>query len=209
MGSNNHGIKRRDFLKQGALAGVGVLLGGSVVRTSYAASRERLTILSSISLETLHPYAHSSSPHYGIWNNMIEPLVEVNYKSKEYYGVLAESWKFQGKKWVFKLRKNVRFHDGAPFTAQDVIYSINRMKNDKQSLQKDNFRDLSEMQAIDDHTIAFITEAPNAVFLDRLQNRFILGKAGTEAQGATLLNGSRSAPDRTASSAGSATVIWS
>ncbi len=184
MGSNNHSIKRRDFLKQGALAGVGVLLGGSVVRTSYAASRERLTILSSISLETLHPYAHSSSPHYGIWNNMIEPLVEVNYKSKEYYGILAESWEFQGKKWVFKLRKNVRFHDGAPFTAQDVIYSINRMKNDKQSLQKDNFRDLSEMQAIDEHTIAFITEAPNAVFLDRLQNRFILGKAGTEAQGA-------------------------
>ena len=101
-----------------------------------------MTILSSISLDTLHPYAHSSSPHYGIWNNMIEPLVEVNYAKREYFGVLAESWQFQGKRWVFKLRKNVRFHDGSPFTAQDVIYSINRMKNDKPSLQKENFRDL-------------------------------------------------------------------
>ncbi|HVO92159.1 MAG TPA: ABC transporter substrate-binding protein, partial [Terriglobales bacterium] len=109
---------RRDFLKQGALAALSVTLGSAIVRTSYAASRERLTILSSIALETLHPYAHSSSPHYGIWNNMIEPLVEVNYAKREYFGVLAESWQFQGKRWVFKLRKNVRFHDGSPFTAK-------------------------------------------------------------------------------------------
>ena len=182
MALAKRGIKRRDFLKGTALAGMGALIGSSFVRASYAASRDRLTILSSISLDTLHPYAHSSSPHYGIWHNMIEPLVEVNYAKREYFGVLAESWQFQGKKWVFKLRKNVRFHDGSLLTVQDVIYSINRIKNDSQSLQKDNFRDLAEMQAIDDHTIAFTTEAPNAVFLDRLQNRFILGKAGTEAQ---------------------------
>lgn len=184
MSSNNRGIKRRDFLKRGTLAGLGVVLGNSIVRTSYAASRERLTILSSIGLDTLHPYAHSSSPHYGIWNNMIEPLVEVNYAKREYYGVLAESWQFQGKRWVFKLRQNVRFHDGSPFTAADVIYSINRIKNDKPSMQKENFRDLTEMQALDAHTVAFTTEVPNAVFLDRLQNRFMLGKAGMEAQSA-------------------------
>ena len=183
MSPKNQGIKRRDFLKGGALAGLGALLGNSIVRTSYAASKERLTILSSISLDTLHPYAYSSSPQYGIWNHMIEPLVEVDYAKKVYYGVLAESWEFQGKKWIFKLRKNVRFHDGSPFAAKDVIYSINRIKNDKQSLQKDNFRDLIEMQALDDNTIVFTTEVPNAVFLDRLQNRYILSKAGMEAQG--------------------------
>ena len=184
MSFENPGIKRRDFLKQGTLAGLGVLLGNTIIRSSYAASRERLTILSSIGLDTLHPYAHSSSPHYGIWNNMIEPLVEVNYAKREYFGVLAESWQFQGKRWVFKLRKNVRFHDGSPFTAADVIYSINRIKNDKPSMQKENFRDVTEMQALDDYTVAFTTEVPNAVFLDRLQNRFMLGKAGMEAQSA-------------------------
>lgn len=186
MRSHHWNIHRRDFLKHSAFLGLSAALGGSLVKASYAASRERLTILSSIGLDTLHPYAHSSSPQYGIWNNMIEPLVEVNYAKRDYYGVLAESWKFEGKRWVFKLRKNVRFHNGAPFTAQDVIYSINRIKNDRESLQKDNFRDLTEMQALDDHTVAFITEAPNAVFLDRLQNRFILGKAGMEVQGGEL-----------------------
>jgi peptide/nickel transport system substrate-binding protein len=174
---------RRSFLKRSALASLGLCLGDSLMRVSYAASKERLTVLSSIGLDTLHPYAHSSSPQYGIWNNMIEPLVEVDYAKRDYFGVLAESWQFQGKKWIFKLRKNVRFHDGSLLTAADVIYSINRIKNDKQSLQKDNFRDLTEMQAQDDHTVVFTTELPNAVFLDRLQNRFIISKSGTEVQG--------------------------
>jgi peptide/nickel transport system substrate-binding protein len=186
MASKRNGLSRREFLQCSGLTGLGVALGDSIFSLSYAASRERLTILSSIALDTLHPYAHSSSPHYGIWHNMIEPLVEVDYAKKNYYGVLAQSWEFQGKKWIFKLRRNVRFHDGSPFAAADVIYSINRMKNDKQSLQRDNFRDLVEMQALDDHTVAFITEGPNAVFLDRLNNRFIISKSGTEAQSGDL-----------------------
>jgi len=124
----NPSIKRRDFLKQGALAGFGALLGNSIVGASYAASRERLTFLAAVGLDTLHPYAISASPHYGIWEHMIEPLIEINYAKKEYYGVLAESWEFQDKKWVFKLRKNVRFHDGSPFTSKDVIHSVNRIR---------------------------------------------------------------------------------
>src|SRR4026209_2970815 len=119
MNSKNNGIKRRDFLKQGALASVGVMLGHSIVRTSYAASKDRLVVLASVSLDNLNPYAISASPHYGLWQHMIEPLIEVNYAKKEYSGVLAESWEFQGRKWVFRLRKNVRFHDGSPFTAKD------------------------------------------------------------------------------------------
>ena len=140
-------------------------------------------ILSSIGLDTLHPYAHSSGPQYGIWQHMIEPLVEINYARKDYYGVLAESWKFQGNTWVFRLRKGIRFHDGSPFTAQDVIHSVNRIRNDKRSLQKSNFDDLTEVQAPDDYTVVFTTAVPNAVMLDRLQNRFILSKSAAEKYG--------------------------
>jgi peptide/nickel transport system substrate-binding protein len=114
---------------------------------------------------------------------MIEPLVEVDYAKKQYRGVLAESWEFQGTRWVFRLRKGIRFHDGTPFTAKDVVHSINRIKNDKQSLQKENFRDLTEMQAPDDHTVVFTTEIPNAVFLDRLDNRFMISKAVADKHG--------------------------
>jgi peptide/nickel transport system substrate-binding protein len=176
-------LGRRNFLKYSALAGLGALANTAWPGSSWSASNERLTILSSVALDNLHPYAYSSGPQYGIWYNMIEPLVDVDFAKRSYFGVLAESWEFHGKKWIFKLRKNVRFHDGSRFTAEDVIYSWNRVKNDKLSLQKENFRDLVEMQALDDHTIAFLTEAPNAVFLDRLENRFVISKSATEAQG--------------------------
>lgn len=178
-----NGIHRREFLKQGTVLGLGALLGSSWARSSFAASKERLTILSSIGLDTLNPYAISASPHYGIWQHMIEPLVEVSYTRREYFGVLAESWEFQGKKWVLRLRKGVRFHDGSPFTAKDVIHSMNRIRNDKQSLQASNFADVTETQAPDDYTVIVTTEIPNAVFLDRLSNRFMISKAAADKYG--------------------------
>ena len=116
------GTTRRGFLKQGALAGLAAIFGESLLKTSYAASKERLTVLSSVSLDSLHPYAYTSSPQYGIWNHILEGLVEENYEKMDYVGVLAESWEFQGKKWVFHLKKGVRFHNGAPFTAADGVH---------------------------------------------------------------------------------------
>jgi len=183
VSAQNRKFPRREFFKQSALWGISAALGGSLVKASYAASKERLMILSSIGLDTLHPYAHSSGPQYGIWEHMIEPLIEINYAKKEYYGVLAESWKFQGNTWTFRLKKGIRFHNGAPFTAHDVVHSVNRMKNDKRSLQKSNFDDLTEVQAPDDYTVSFTTAAPNAVFLDRLQNRFFVSKVAAEKYG--------------------------
>lgn len=183
MSSKDTGIDRRRFLQYGTVAGLSTLVSASWPRLGMAATKERLTILSSIGLDSLHPYAHSSGPQYGIWQHMIEPLVEINYARKEYYGVLAESWEFQGKRWVFRLKKGIRFHNGSPFTAHDVVHSINRMRNDKKSLQKSNFDDLTEIQAQDDYTVIFTTTMPNAVFLDRLHNRFMISKSAAEKYG--------------------------
>ena len=183
MGSKDTGIDRRKFLQYSTVAGLSALVSAWRPGLALAATKERLIILSSIGLDSLHPYAHSSGPQYGIWQHMIEPLVEINYARKEYYGVLAESWEFQGKRWVFHLKKGIRFHDGSSFTAQDVVHSINRMRNDKKSLQKSNFDDLTEIQAQDDYTVIFTTAVPNAVFLDRLHNRFMISKSAAEKYG--------------------------
>ena len=183
MNRKRSAVSRRDFLKQGAAVGLGMLTGGGLARSAWAASKDRLTILSSSVTDTLNPYNHSGSLIYGMWQHIFEPLVEVAYDPVRYVGVLAESWEFQGKKWVFHLRKGIRFHDGAPFTSKDVIFSINRMKTDKNSLQGENFKDVVEMQPVDDHTLVFVLKQPNAVFLDRVQNRFILSKAAADKHG--------------------------
>lgn len=183
MSSKQSGVTRRSFLKQSAGVGLAALAGAALPRFVYSASRERLTILTSVTLDSLHPYAYTSAPQYSLWMHMIQPLVDIDYSKRQYVGVLAESWEFQGTKWVFKLRKNVRFHDGSPFTAKDVIHSINRAKTDKQSMQGAAFADLVEMQSPDDHTVVFTTKQPSAVFLDRLDNRFMISKAAADKFG--------------------------
>ncbi|MBI2361652.1 MAG: hypothetical protein HYV04_22540 [Deltaproteobacteria bacterium] len=183
MRTKKTGVSRREFLRQTAAVGLGALATGGLPRLGRGASKDRLTILQSVAADSLNPYAHSASPTYGIWQHFFDPLVEVDYEKKEFYGVLAESWEFQGQKWVFRLKKGVRFHDGSPFTAKDVIYSITRMREDKRSLQRENFREVTEMRAPDDHTVIITTQKPMAVLLDRLHNRFMISKAAADKYG--------------------------
>ena len=124
MAKKIHGISRRDFLKGGAALGAGAVVGPYVARDAFAASRERVTIYHSSVADSIHPFDHSSSPIYGEWEHVIEPLIEYDFKRKDYFGVLAESWEFQGKRWVFKLKKGIKFHNGAPLTSKDVAFSI-------------------------------------------------------------------------------------
>lgn len=186
MRRKKSGINRRDFIKQSAALGLGLLAGPYLPRIVSAASRERITIYNSSVADSLHPYNHSSSPIYGLWQHVMEPLVEMDYSRNEYRGILAESWEFQGRKWVFRLRKGIRFHNGAPLTSKDVVFSINRMRTDKLSLQAPNFKDIVEMQTPDDHTLILVTKEPNAVLLDRIENRFVLSKTAADKYGDQL-----------------------
>jgi peptide/nickel transport system substrate-binding protein len=187
MGSQTKGIRRREFLRNSTVAGLGAFLGGaSWPRSSHAASKERLTILSSVSLSSLNPYNFSSSPEYGIWNHMAESLVEVDYVKMGYAGVLAESWEFQGKQWVFHLRKGVRFHDGSLFTAKDVIHSFQRILADKKSPQRYALTDITEMKPADDYTLIMTTKEPTAVMIERLTNRNILSKTAADKYGSDI-----------------------
>ena len=184
MARKKRGITGRDFLKRSAAAGVGAIVGPCVARDAFAATRDRVTIYHSSVADSTHPYNHSSSPIYGNWQHVIEPLVELDYQKKDYVGVLAESWQFQGNKWVFKLRKGVKFHNGAMLTSKDVAFSIEKMRDEKGgSLQAPNFKDVTEIQTPDDQTVIFVTKQPFAVFLDRLENRFIVSKEAVEKSG--------------------------
>ena len=170
-------IDRRSFLKTSAALAVSAAAGRYLNRNAYGASRDRVTIYHSSVADSINPYNHSSSPIYGNWQHVMEPLVELDYKKQDYVGILADSWQFQGNKWTFKLKKGIKFHNGAPLTSKDVAFSIEKMRDEKGgSLQAPNFKDVTEVQTPDDLTVIFVTKQPLAIFLDRLENRFILSK---------------------------------
>ena len=187
MASKKTDVSRRKFLQRSAALGVGAAVWPGLLRRASAASRDRVVIYHSSVADSIHPYNHSSSPIYGNWQHVIEPLVELDYDKKDYVGVLAESWEFQGKQWVFKLRQGVKFHNGAPLTSKDVAFSIEKMRDEKGgSLQAPNFKDVTEVQTPDDQTVVFVTKQPLAIFLDRLENRFILSKVAGDKFGDQL-----------------------
>ena len=180
-------IDRRSFLKTSAALAVSAATGQYVTRNAYGASRDRVTIYHSSVADSINPYNHSSSPIYGNWQHVMEPLVELDYKKQDYVGILADSWQFQGNKWTFKLKKGIKFHNGAPLTSKDVAFSIEKMRDEKGgSLQAPNFKDVTEVQTPDDLTVVFVTKQPLAIFLDRLENRFILSKVAGDKFGDKL-----------------------
>jgi peptide/nickel transport system substrate-binding protein len=181
-------LNRRAFLRRTAGFGLGMYAVPALVRAAFAASRERVVVFQGVGLDSLHPYAYSGGGISGIWQHVIEPLIEMDFSRKEYVGVLAESWEFQGRKWLFRLRKSVRFHDGSPFTSKDVLFSIDKMINDRKSLQASNFKEITGVEAPDEFTVAITTKQPNAVLLERLNNRFIVSHAVTEKSSGQLDN---------------------
>src|SRR6266511_1946893 len=153
MPSTERKMNRREFLKPGAALSLAGLTTATHPRQAFAASKDRVVVFQGVGLDSLHPYAYSGGGISGIWQHVIEPLIEMDFSKNEYVGVLAEAWEFQGRKWLFRLRKNVRFHDGSPFTSKDVLFSLDRIVNDRKSLQASNFVEITGVEAPDDHTV--------------------------------------------------------
>lgn len=82
---------------------------------------------------------------------------------------LAKSWEFDEDTctYTFHLEENVRWHDGEPFTADDVKFTIEAiMDPENGSENAPNYEDVEEITVLDPYTIAFKLSAPNVAFLD-------------------------------------------
>lgn len=84
---------------------------------------------------------------------------------------LAESWSFDtdANTYTFNLRKDAKWHDGEPFTAEDVKFTIESIMNpDNMSEIASNYEDITKIEIIDPHTVKISLSAPNVAMLDYL-----------------------------------------
>ena len=98
---------------------------------------------------------------------------------------LAIAWKIvDPTHWEFELRQGVRFHDGTPFTADDVVFSLERAR-----AETSDFRDyvdgIAAVEAIDDHTVRVTTTRPDPSLWLKLAEVAIMSRAWAEAHGVT------------------------
>ena len=127
--------------------------------TSLTAGAVTLRIGNQGDVQSLDPHSLNESLQISVNENVYEPLVT---RGKDYklQPALATSWKQTAPTvWHFDLRKNVHFHDGTPFTADDVIFSYERAKSDGSDM-KSYVGQVKEIRKINDHSIDVITSAP-------------------------------------------------
>lgn len=153
---------------------------------SSAASAESFKWAGKTDPQTMDPHAVNSAPVLGFLNNVYEGLVRRG-KDMSVEPALATSWEpiGAGEGWRFILREGVKFHDGADFTAEDVLFSYQRA-SDEASDTRSWFSTVSAVDVVDEFTVDVLTNAPNPLFPDSIANWMIMDKGWAEANSAQL-----------------------
>src|SRR5699024_4717402 len=133
---------------------------------------------------TIDPHAQNEGMTIAASSYVYEPLVQYD-KDFELVGALAEEWSAESDTVSrFTLREGVKFHDGADFTADDVVFSINRALAPTSNF-KAYVNGIKQVSKVDDHTVDIETDGPNPVLLRQLTNVFIMNEAWSAEHNAT------------------------
>ncbi|MEW6381277.1 MAG: ABC transporter substrate-binding protein [bacterium] len=116
---------------------------------------------------TLNPLLEYSGVSAQFIDIVFDGLIDITEKG-EIQPCLAASWKIGdgGRKWTFHLRKGVRFHDGQPFTAADVAFTINLLRDPHLRKGYSQFyQQITKVEARDPYTIDIHLISPSASFI--------------------------------------------
>ena len=133
---------------------------------------------------TMDPHSRNVTPTTSFLSNIYEPLVRRSREMK-LEGALATSWASTGPDtWRFTLRKDVKFHDGSPFTADDVIFTVGRTRGPGSALAG-VLASVADVRKIDDHTVDFVTKGSNPILPFEFLGWLMMSKKWAEANNVT------------------------
>jgi ABC-type dipeptide transport system, periplasmic component len=134
-------------------------------------------------LNALDPYSLNETFTLGMLGNVYEGLTKRD-KDLTIIPGLAESWEtIDPLTWRFHLRKGVKFANGNDFTADDVIFSADRVRAEGSDLKTRIPAD-SVWTKIDDHTVEVKLTSPNPILFYEWDTWYIMDKEWAEAEGA-------------------------
>ena len=121
-----------------------------------------------------------SGQFLSINSNIYNSLVEFNEKF-EIVPALAKNWYNPNNlTWRFNLREDVKFHNGYNFSAEDVKFTLEKIKENKNNSIYLHFVIVKEINIIDNYTIDIITDEPDPILLNYLTYVFIVSKKNYE-----------------------------
>lgn len=133
----------------------------------------------------LDPHQQNETTTNMLVSHIFESLVEAT-ADLEIVPALAERWiRYSDTDWIFHLRKGVKFHNGSDLTAEDVKFSIERVRT---TIIANMVAPIAQVNVIDDYTIEIITAEPYAVLLRDLRGIKIVDKDYVSAVGDEYFN---------------------
>ena len=127
--------------------------------------------------DTLNPLLTKNTFVKDFTNLIFESLIKIN-KDQQVVPVLAEKWDVSedGLIWTFYIRKDVFWHNGMPFTADDVKFTFDTIQNSSvKSIYKENLKNISVYSAVDSSTFRIFVKKQDS-FTAELMNFPIISK---------------------------------
>ena len=147
-----------------------------LVAYGLPADAKTLRFTSQGDITTIDPHGNNEGFTNAFLENIYETLV-TRGKDLKVEPCLAESWTPVSPTVMrFKLRAGVKFHDGTPFTADDVVFSIARALSDTSNF-KPYLAGVKEARKVDDLTVEIVTGGPAPVLIPQLTEVRIMSKA--------------------------------
>ena len=141
------------------------------------------------------PHTISAVAATRVFNQVYETLIDFN-PDMTFKGVLAESWEIPDDvTYIFHLRQGVKFHNGREMTADDVVYSFQRVLGQTEygdigalGSSASYYGGIASIEATDDYTVTMTLSEPNAAFLSNLTSSYgaIVCKEVVEANDGSL-----------------------
>ena len=152
-----------------------------LVGTALPAMAVTLRYANQGDLKSLDPYTLNETTTNAHLGHVYEGLTKRGKDLKVEPG-LAERWEVSddGLTWRFFLRKGVKFHNGNPFTADDVVFSANRVRAQGSNFQTRVPSD-SEFVKVDDYTVDVKLKKPNPILNYQWDTWYIMDKEWSEA----------------------------
>jgi peptide/nickel transport system substrate-binding protein len=148
------GIGRARGIALGAVSALALSAGGAQAQTMTMGVGSPVT--------SLDPHYHQLSPNNAVADMIFDKLVETDGAARNQPGLATEWRAIAPTVWEFKLREGVRFHNGSSFTAEDVVFTIQRLPNvpNAPSSFAAYARPIVRMEVVDPLTIRFHTATP-------------------------------------------------
>ncbi|TCZ55229.1 ABC transporter substrate-binding protein [Roseicella aquatilis] len=171
------------------------LAAGLAASPPLGAKAQEITLAVGGAFTSMDPHFFDLSPNHALTWHVFDRLVHPDPDMRPSPG-LATGWKAVDERtWEFRLRQGVTFHDGTPFTADDVVFTFARAPNvpNSPTSMGQYIRPVTRLEVVDPHTIRLHTAEPIPLIPQMMMSFSVIGRKQGEGMSTADYNSGKAA----------------